>query len=226
MNPLEGALYVEEKVPVRDAIARREVVRSLTGETTLLTGSVPAASEFRSFVLEYDRAGKRVRQESFDRTGRLVRRGLYDAGGQLVQDITFDAAGNPEYRFEIAYQGENWTEKRMYSPPDGLHYRISSQRDPSGRLTQAVYRDATDQTIRMDSYAYDARGRIVRVEMGNLGESTYEYDERDNLVRKSRIMPGASVLGEVYEFDYDARDLLVRMRQEHVSLTRFTLELF
>jgi YD repeat-containing protein len=226
MSPLECALYVEEKVPVRDAIARREAVRSLTGETTLLTGGVPVASEFRNFVLEYDRAGKRVRQESFDRTGRLVRRGLYDAGGQLVQDITFDAAGNPEYRFEIAYQGENWTEKRMYSPPDRLHYRISPQRDPSGRLAQAVYRDATDHTIRMDSYAYDARGRIVRVEMGNLGESTYEYDERGNLVRKSLIMPGASVLGEVYEFDYDARDLLVRMRQEQVSLTRFTLEFF
>ncbi len=226
MNLTQDPLYVEDEIPLRDDIARREQVRSITGETTVLMGNATAAGGFKSFVLEYDRSGRRIRQEHFDSAGRLVRQALYDGDGRLVQDTIYNAAGNADYRFEILYHGDDWTEKRMYSPPDRLHYRISAERDASGNLLRAVYLNAGNQTIRVDSYSYDAHGRIVHTELGNLGESTYEYDERNNLVRKSRVMPGASVLGEVFEFEYDDRDLIVCMRQEHISHTRFTVDSF
>jgi hypothetical protein len=225
MDASNDPLFVEEEVPVRDDIAHRAGVRSMTGHTTLVVAGSPSASSFRSHYLEYDGAGTRIRHEKFNHDGMLVRRWLYDAEGRLSQEITYDQKGDVDYWFDVVRDGEDWTEQRMYSPPDHLQYRIAADRDANGRLSRATHYDPAGQVIRLDSYAYDSLGLLVRVAMGHMGERIYEYDEHQNLKRKSIIMPGMSVYGDVHEFGYDNRGLLIRMDHLHFSATTFEFTL-
>jgi hypothetical protein len=221
MTASHDPAFVEEEVPIRDDIARRAGARSMTGHTTPIVAGSPSASSFKTHHLEYDGAGARICHEKFDCDGRLVRRWLYDAEGRLSQEITYDAKGDIEYWFDVARDGHKWTEKRMYSPQDRLLYRIAADRDASGRLLHATYYDPVGQSIRSDSYSYDSLGLLVRVALGHMGECIYEYDQRQNLARRSNNLPGMSAYGDVHEFGYDDRDLLIRMDHLHFSVTTF-----
>ena len=213
-------LFVEEEVPIRDDMAHRAGVRSLTGRTAALPAESASAS-FTSYFIEYDGQGSRIRHEKFDRSGKLVGRWLYDGQGRLCQEIVYDPNGNVHYRLDLIGGGNGWTEKRMYYLPDRLHYRIAADRDASGRLSRATYLDSAGQAIRSDSYDYDSRGLLTRVVMGHMGECVYEYDERRNLKRRCKNLPGMSVFGDVQEFEHDDRNLLIRMEHLHFSVTTF-----
>jgi YD repeat-containing protein len=221
MTMAQDPLFVQDEVPINDEIARRAGVRSMTGYTTQVVGGSPSADSFRSYYLEYNGTGTRIRHEKFDNDAKVARRWMYDAQGRLSQEITYDAKGDIEYWFDIASDGQDWTQKRMYYPPDRLHYRIAADRDASGRLLQTTYYDPAGQSTRSDSYSYDSLGLLVRVAVGHMGERVYEYDQRQNLKRRSNNLPGMSAYGDVHEFGYDDRDLVVRMDHLHFSVTTF-----
>lgn len=223
MRASADPLFVEEEVPIRDDLAHRAGVRCMTGHTTPVAAGSPAVRSFRSYDLEYDRAGTRIRHEKFGRDGRLVRRWRYDAEGRLTREVTYDATGAVEYWFDIVHDDLGWIEKRMYSWPDHLQYRIVSDRDASGWLLRAIYHDPAGQVLRADTYDYDSLGLLVHVAMGHIGECSYAYDQRRNLQRKSRILPGMSEYGDIHEFAYDHRDLLIRMDHRHFCTTTFVL---
>jgi len=113
----------------------------------------------------------------------------------------------------------------MYYGPGILNYRIVAERDANGRLSRATYYDATGAIKRSDSYVYDHLGRLVCIDMGNMGQSVYEY-ENQNLVRRSRNLPGASAYGDVAEFAYDYRGLLTSMDHLHFSVTSLSYTFF
>ncbi len=214
-------LFVEEEVPIRDDIARQGGVQSMSGHTVSVVAGPPSASGFRSYYLEYDATGNRIRHEKFDCDGKLVRRWRYDVQGRLSQEITYDAKGDIQYRLDVVRDRQGWTEKQMYSPLDRLQYRIAADRDVSGRLLRVAYHNPAGQIIRSDSYEYDSLGLLVRVAAAAMGEYIYEYDQRQNLKRKFRNLPGMSVYGDVHEFEYDDRNLIIRMDHLHFSVTTF-----
>jgi hypothetical protein len=218
-------LFVEDELPIRDHIASPSEVESVTGRTHRVGGDPLSPSWFRSNYLVYDSLGNRLQHEKFDRGGQVIRRWLYDSRGKLVQEITYGGSGDVDYRFDVVYDGDDWHEKRMYSPTDRLHYRIVAVRSPDGRLSRANYFDASGGKIRTDSYVYDGLGRLARVDMGQMGACVYEY-EGNNLMRRSRDVPGASEYGEVSEFEHDDRGLLTRMSQLHVSVTVLSFTYF
>jgi RHS Repeat len=213
--------FVEEEVPIRDDIARQAGVQSMTGHTTQAAAASPA-SGFRSYYVEYNDVGTRIRHEKFDRNGVMVRRWLYDAQGKLSQEIACDAKGGIEYWFDVTCDDKGWREKRMYYPPGQLHYRIAADRDANGRLLRATYYDPAGESIRSDSYSYDNLGLLVRVATGQTGECVYDYDQRQNLKRKSNNLPGMSAYGDVYELKYDDRNLMVQVDHLNFSVTTFT----
>jgi YD repeat-containing protein len=220
----EDPLYVEDDVPIRDAVARRAGVETITGSTYPIGAGVPSNDGFKSFLLRYTPEGKRTVHERYDEAGKVIRARSYDDGGKLLEDVAYDRLGNVDYRFDIAYDGRGWTERRMSSPPGRLHYRIVADRDAAGRLVRATFYDPNGETLRSDAYEYDARGRLARVDAGHLGGRAYEYGEDGNLAGKRIDAPGASAFGEAYEFEYDGRGLLTRMSRLHFDDTRFSFE--
>jgi hypothetical protein len=61
--------------------------------------------------------------------------------------------------------------------------------------------------------------------MGHLGACRFEYEaDRCVLTRRSRDLPGASVLGDVLELNYDARQLPVTLRYSDRPVTRLEYE--
>jgi len=216
-DPLIG----EEEVPIQDQVAHRAGVKSVSGQSFPIVGDVLSPTSFKSYVLEYDKHGRRVRQETFDAAGRIVRQWSYDRRGRPVEEITYGPSGQVENRFEVTYDGGVWIEKRMYSPPGTLHYRVVAERGEHGRLLQARYEGAAGEPLRTDGYEYGADGLLRRVDMGQMGERAYEYDARNSLTLKRVSMPGASAHGEVYDFTYDARGLLTRMTRRYVVVVMF-----
>ena len=220
MEEFQDPLIGEEEIPIRDRAAHRAGVSSVIGQSFPIVGDALSPTGFKSYELSYQKDGRRIRQETFDQDGRLVRRWNYDRRGRPVGEVTYGRSGQVEYRFEVAYDDAGWTEKRMYSSPGTVHYRVVAERGAGGRLLRARYEGPAHEALRTDSYQYGANGLLRRVDMGPLGESTYEYDERGNLTLKRTDMPGASADGEVYVFVYDARDLLTRMTRRHfVAIT-------
>jgi len=221
MNSTQDPLYVEDELPVRDEIAQGAGVESITGRTSPVLNGVPSSSSFKAYRLVYDQSGHRITHEKFDQSGKLIRDWRYDGFGGLLREITYDKSGGLDYWLEVVYDGQHWKEKRMYSGQDRLSYRIVAQRNAGGRLLQAIYQGPEGDTIRLDSFEYDSSGVLIRVGMEHMGERLYQYDARGNLGRKVVIQPGASAYGEVYEFQYDSRDLIVRMDYLHFSVTLF-----
>lgn len=199
----DAALYVEDPVPIRDAISRRQHVKSITGlDGTAIT-----------FRLSYNGKGQREQLELSGREGKLRERHEYDNAGRIIRRTMFNQSGLEQSWFEILYRNGNWQETRMYTAPGALTYTIATERDATGKLLKAVYNDPDGKVLRIDRYELDDSGLLKAVRSGVMGERLYEYDELGNLIRKSVHAPGASVYGEEYGFDYDDRSLLVRMRR-------------
>ncbi len=222
----DDALYVEHEVPVCDCVARREQIAMIVGRTQAFPND-SASPGYVSYVLAYDRSGRRAHEERINDAGQIVERWRYDEG-RLVEELAYDRHARLERRCEVVYdQGILWREKRVRAASGELMHRIVAERGADGRLLGTVYLrgDSPDDPIRTDRYHYDDRGRLVEVTMGRLGACRFEY-EADGclLTRRSRDLPGASVLGDVLELGYDARQLPVTLRHSHDPVTRLDYE--
>ncbi|HKR65685.1 MAG TPA: RHS repeat domain-containing protein [Thermoanaerobaculia bacterium] len=202
---------VEDPVPIDDATTREHRVQSLTS--------------LDAFVLAYDHAGRRILHQQFGRDKKLMRQWHYDQSGKLVKDVAYDKSGNAAYWFDVSYEGEGWSEKVMYSAPAILSYRIVATRDGNGRLSTAVWYDPTGKILRTHHYAYE-NCLLVHIDMGEMGECVCDYDARGNLLRRSITSPGASERGDVTQFEYDDRGLLMRMTRIAEATMSFAYTFF
>ncbi len=226
MNRFKDPLFVEEEIPLSDAIARQQGVKTVSGFTSTIVNEVPTPIGFKSYLLTYDKLGNKTLHKKFNSDGKPTHEWIYDGNGKLAQEIAYEGSGKADWRFDIIYGNGGWKEKRMYSAPDNLQYTIVADRDASGKLLRANYSDPTGKTIRLDLYVYDSRGLLERVDMGHMGDRLYEYDSHQRLMRKIVNLPGASAYGEIYEFEYDDRDLLTRIVRLHFSVTALDFTFF
>jgi hypothetical protein len=208
----DDPLYVEDEIPICDRVCLRERIETVVGRT----------DGYRSFVLAYDASGCRVHQELLDSSGRVLRRWLYEQGKPL-QELAYGRDGRLDWRWEIVYRPDGlWQEKRMHAASGEPMHSVVADRDANGRLLTATYVKAGGgaDAIRVDTYRYDDRGRLVEVDMGALGDCVFEYGAAHGLLtRRSRDMPGASAFGDVLELEYDTRELPVRLTRANRSLT-------
>lgn len=222
MADIEDPLFAQEEIPIRHSLIRKFEIESVTGQTFDIENGIRSSNAFKSYLLICGHSGNRSRQEKYNREGKLMYEWLYDEKGRLLREIAYEASGTINYRIESIYNhDDDWKEKRMYLSGNDIHYRIVANREAQGRLTEGIYYDSSDQRIRIDAYVYDDRGRLVRVSMGHMGEWIYEYDEDDNLKKKTGLLPSASAFGENFEFQYDGRGLLVQSNYLHYNITVF-----
>lgn len=221
MNGSQDPLYIEDHVPIRDEVARRYGVESVTGHTHSMSGGEVSANSYKSYFLAYSRVGHRSLQECFNPEGKVVQRWLYNGNGKVIQELLYGGSGNLDSRFDIFYLGDYWNEKQMYDAQGTLKYRIVGDRLRDGRLLKATFYAASGELIRSDSYLYDSVGLLLRVDLGRIGKRLFKYDQHNDLVERSTTLPGASVYGDVDEFDYDNRGLVSRKTHLHVCATLF-----
>lgn len=221
LTAADDPLYVEHEVPVCDRVARREQVARVVGRTVAVQDA-SASPGYLSYVLTYDRLGRRAHEERINDSGQIVECWRYHQG-RLVEELAYDANARLERRCEVVYgEGSLWGEKRIRGASGELMHRIVAERDADGRLLGTIYvRDGSaDEPIRTDRYRYDDRGRLVEVAVGHLGACRFEYQADPCLLtRRSRDLPGASAFGDVLEVHYDARHLPVTLDHKHLALT-------
>ena len=163
----DDPLYVADEIPICDRVSLRERVETVVGRTFPIARGGQSPVGYRSYLLAYDASGRRVRQDQLDSSGRVLRRWLYDEGKPL-QELAYDRGGQLERRCELVYRtDELWQEKRMYAASGELMHSIVADRDATGRLLTATYLQAGGgaDAIRLDTYRYDNRGRLVEVDM-------------------------------------------------------------
>jgi YD repeat-containing protein len=227
MADIEDPLFSQEEIPIRNSLIRKFEIESVTGQSFEIKNGIRSSNGFKSHLLMCGRPGNRSRQENFNREGKMIYERIYDERGRPLREIAYEASGTTTYRIESIYNhDDDWKEKRVYLSGNEIQYRTVANRKAKGRLTEGIYYDSSDQRIRTDSYVYDDRGRLVRVSMGHMGEWIYEYDEDDNLKKKTGFLPSASAFGENFEFLYDGRGLLVQSNRLHYSITVFEYAFF
>lgn len=222
MKIIDDPLFAQNEVPIRDKFVHKFKIKSVTGDSFEIENARKSPTGFRSNLLDYDRSGNRLVQQKYNREGQIIHEWGYDSNGRLEGDDTYEASGRISFRFEYLYDHDgNWNKKLMYLSGVEPHYIIIANRDVHGRILEGVYYDASDQRIRTDSYIYDDRDRLVGMSMGHMGEWVYEYNENDNLTRKTGDLPSASVFGESFEYQYDDQDLLIKTNHLYHSVTVF-----
>jgi YD repeat-containing protein len=227
MENIEDPLFVQEEIPIRSELVRKLKLETITGQLFEIKNGAQSSSGIKSHWLALDRSGNRVHQQKYSRDGSVICDWIYDPKGRLLQEIAYDASGKINHRFDLAYDhADKWKEGRMYLTAGELHYRVVADRDADGRIIAATYYDSSDQSIRTDAYIYDDRGRLVELDMGHMGEWIYEYDENDNLERKTGHLPGANVFGEVFELEYNDQGLLIQMNHLNHGVTVFEYTFF
>ena len=227
MADIEDPLFAQEEIPLRKALIQKVHIESVTGHSFEIKDGTQSSDGFKSCLLAFDRSGNTCRQEKYNREGKVIYELKYDEKGRPLREIAYEASGKINYRMEIVYgHDDRWKEKQMYLSGNKIHYRVVAHRDPKGRLIEGTYYDSSDQRIRTDSYVYDDRGRLVRISMRHMGQWIYEYNENDNLMRKTGNLPSASAFGENFEFQYDDRGLLIRRNYLHYDTTTFEYTFF
>jgi YD repeat-containing protein len=227
MADIDNPLFAEEEIPIRDSLIRKFEIESVTGQSFEIKNGIRSSNGFKSHLLMYSRPGNRSRQENFNCEGEMIYERIYDEQGRPLRETSYEPSGAINFKIESIYNhDDDWQEKRVYLSGNDIHYRIVANREANGRLTEGIYYDSSDRRIRTDSYVYDNRGRLVRVRMGHMGEWIYEYDEDDNLKKKTGLLPSASAFGENFEFQYDDRGLLVQSNRLHYSITVFQYAFF
>jgi RHS repeat-associated protein len=132
--------------------------------------------------------------------------GLLEKVGDLIVDRSASLGHVSETRlFDVDTE---WTineygETTAQTVSHGIDqlYETVDTRDALGRLvqrTETILGGTIEQT-----FAYDLRGRVTRVEEGGVVVESYQYDPNGN--RLSAVVHGASV-----DADYDAQDRLLR----------------
>jgi YD repeat-containing protein len=218
---LEDPLFVDEEIPLRPTPVHDYRISSITGRTFETREGSRETEGFRSHLLRYS-SGKRIRQERYNRAGTIVYKWIYDDQGRPIREIAYQDSGEINYQIESAYEDhDQWIEKRMSLPDGRVNWRLVPQRNTEGILLECVYYNSQDQILRSDAYIYDKQGRLVTLDMGDFGEWTYQYDEAGNLTRKTGNLASASMLGETFEFRYDARSLLVERDHLNYEVTVF-----
>ena len=136
---------------------------------------------------------------AYDVGGRLLRRTpsgeppttfSWDAANQLVE--TTDERGKTSYR----YDSQNDLVEITY--PHGATVRFT--RDLLGQVTAVELRSPARAAPLRTEYTYDAVGNLVSLRDPLGGQSTFEHDGANRLVR--RVLPN----GVVTELTYNARD--------------------
>lgn len=226
MKNNENPLFVQEEIPIRNELVCKFKIKSITGESFEIKNDMQSPSGFKSYLLIYDYSGYRIRQQKYTLEGKTTYEWIYDPRGRPYQEIAYESSGKINYKFEFIYDDENWSEKRMYLSSNELNYRVVPNRDAHGRIITENYYDSPGQRIRTDSYIYDDLGRLVKVNMGHMGEWIYEYDGKNNLIKKIGNLPSVSAFGENFEFQYDDRGLLKQMIHFQYSVTVFEYTFF
>lgn len=222
---LEDPLFVDEEIPLRAAPVHDYRIRSITGRTFETRDGSREAEGFHSHLLRYSGSGKKIGQERYNRAGTMVYEWIYDEPGRAIREIAYQDSGEIKYQIENVYDHQaQWIEKRMSLPDGRVNWRMVAQRNTEGMLVECVYYNSQDQIIRSDVYIYDQQGRLATLNMGDFGEWSYEYDEAGNLMRKTGNLASASMLGETFEYRYDARSLLVERDHLNFEMTVFEYE--
>ncbi|HEY5960113.1 MAG TPA: RHS repeat domain-containing protein [Polyangiaceae bacterium] len=234
MNHSQDPLIVLDPVPVSDEFACRWQIASirvtssvglpLEANTTELAATELARVDLAS--LSFSSVGHRVELVLFDPTGQMTSRQLHDNDGKPTHIIYYNHGAGTN-RLEFVYDSNRiWREQRMLHPDGTLNYSIVALRAPDGLLLASVYRGALAQQSRTDTCVYDAKGRLARLDMGNLGEWLFEYDDSGRLIGKTGSLVSMNALGERYQYHYDERGWLVRIDQIDVRSLEFTYQVF
>ena len=150
------------------------------------------------FTYKYD-AGGRLTQSAttIDSTADAVTDYAYDSLGRVTRIEQYGViGGNPvaEKRIDLTYDARSqYAAISYYSDLDGgsgnLVMTATYAYDPSGRLTELVYTDATPEEIREFEWIYDAAGRIVAHDSDIDSEDVTDY--------------GYDATGQLTSADYD-----------------------
>ena len=165
-----------------------------------------------SYQYTYDHEGRVTKKITETAFSSSTSEYTYNEQGDLICEKTVNALGTVQTG-EFAYvYSENGEISRITEVKNG--YRVSScdeTYDEQGNLTSRQSVSAMDTVSNSFVYTYDDLNRpIQKVHTDSDGRSytyTYEYDERNNLTKKTRTYPSGTVTTFVYTYDDMDREI-------------------
>ena len=165
-----------------------------------------------SYQYTYDHEGRITKKITETTLGSSTSEYTYNEQGDLICEKTVNDLGTVQTG-EFAYvYSENGEIARITEVKNS--YRVSScdeTYDEQGNLTSRQSVSAMDTVSNSSVYTYDDLNRpIQKVHTDSDGRSytyTYEYDERNNLTKKTRTYPSGTVTTFVYTYDDMDREI-------------------
>ncbi|HEV2762022.1 MAG TPA: hypothetical protein VGV38_03425, partial [Pyrinomonadaceae bacterium] len=182
------------------------------GNRTSWEFQVPGASTSGRYVLTYDAAGRKVKEEEFT-DGRLETVRTFDRKEREVEAVFFLPDGSVHRRDLRRYRG-NAVEWLTYEPDGKLSGRARYLYDAKGRLLRHVSYGDDGKPSSVETYAYDAHGNESQASYADGAlESRTAVRASEGGRKRSEVVygPGGSVLHETtYVRKLDAHGNWVR----------------
>lgn len=184
--------------------------------TTTYTYNYGLANNGENYVhthQHFDGFDDQYTKQTFDGLGRdlnTIRIGYSPNGGDvIVNELVYDQYGRiaqkthlPGSLTSIGYEPSPLNRPTSETLPDG--YSVSTSYGNSGNYYKVI---VTDENGNPTETITDIIGRTERTIDAKNGETTYDYDKRDNLIQV--INP----LGQAYDYTYDVHN---RLRQKKI----------
>lgn len=153
--------------------------------TRLLDRSGAETASYRSSVTRLDERGNPVEEIQFALGGAVERKRTFGPGGRILEETTFNADGSEKDRSVYRHDESGREVEQTLLLSDGKpHGRwVSIYDDASGRLVKRVWHNREGIAEVTETFTYDEAGRLIGKTRGNVASWTYDYDEKDRLVR-------------------------------------------
>ncbi|NLF08266.1 MAG: RHS repeat-associated core domain-containing protein [Pirellulaceae bacterium] len=219
-NRLETILYSYDPagrmLTAQDDAASYEYVYDSLGRVVEETQTLAGLTPVIVFSYQYSAVGLRTQTDAtIGGLADAVTDYLHDPLGRVTKIEQYGVQGGnavAEKRIDLTYDARSqYAAISYYSDLDGLSADLvmtaTYAYDPSGRLTELVYTDATPDEIREFEWIYDAAGRIVAHDSDIASEdvSDYGYDATNQLT-EADYDTGSD---ESYDYDSNGNRVLV-----------------
>ena len=211
----------QNTIPLSITLVEKYKVKSITGCTFKIDNGVIAKSGYKSSYEAFDTNGHRIQSLEYNPEGKVIREVIFDPDGKVIKEISYVDPNGIVYEYRFIYDDKGkLKEKSMYI--DGSFWnKLVAERDQDGFIIKDYAYDSTNKNTRIDYYSYDETHHLIQKNMGHLGVWYYQYDDNHNLIKLSGDIASGSEAGEVYEFYYDDKGLLLKKIHMYDSVTTY-----
>lgn len=213
-------------MPKNDTPFEKLLIKSIIGYTFTIKNGVQEKSGYKSSLELFNKDQIQTLSEKYFKSGALEVKSFFDEDGLLIREVFYYEDGKVNYEYRYFRDENNKVINKMMFLGSGEKWSsIASEYDSDEKKIIDKYIDSEGKVIREDLYEYK-NNLLITINCGKMGLENYEYNNLNQLTKKTIINPSGNVLGENYLYSYNGKGLLEKTIKEKEYVIEYKYAFF